>query len=139
MSFMTLAFTRVKILAAMITVIVAGCFTIAALSQFDTGAAEAMLAGTGLTATPVDTAIAPAIGTVDKQRVSDLSSGHCAQPHPGCCGHSGGLGCCASGVIAATASILAMLPIVSSPFPAARSSLARADLETPLEPPQVSG
>lgn len=136
---MTLAIARVKILAAMITVIVTGSFTIAALSQFDTGAAEAMFAGTGPTATPVATAIAPAIGTVDQQRVSDLNSGHCAQPHPGCCGHSGALGCCASGVMAATASIMAMLPIVSSRFPAARSSLARADLETPQEPPRVSG
>jgi hypothetical protein len=136
---MTLAFARVKILAAMIAVIVAGSFTIAALSQFDTGAVEAMFAGTGLTVTPVATAIAPAIGPVDQQRVSDLSSGHCAQPHPGCCNNSGGLGCCASGVMAATASILAILSVASSPFPAPRSSLARADLETPLEPPQVSG
>jgi hypothetical protein len=98
-----------------------------------------MFAGTGLTATPVAGAITPAIRTVDQQRVSDLSSGQCAQPHSGCCSQSGGLGCCASGGVISTTSILAMVPIADSPFPAARSSLARADLETPLEPPQVSG
>lgn len=135
---MTLDFARAKILAAIITVIVAG-FTIAALSKFDTGAAEADFVGTGLATTPVAAASIPAIGTAGHQGISDLGSGHCAQPNPGCCSHSGGLGCCASGVMAATASILAMVPIASSPFPAARSSLARADLETPLEPPRVFG